>query len=49
MPSALGGKDVGLSGIFPEPERSGAPLNGIPTVQSGVAVLFRGETDGDIW
>jgi hypothetical protein len=33
------GIDVGLSGSFPEPERSGSPAN---------AVLFRGEADGDI-
>ena len=29
LPSARGGKDVGLSGSLPEPERSGSPANGM--------------------
>jgi hypothetical protein len=29
VPSARGGKEVGLSGSFPEPEQSGSPANGM--------------------
>jgi hypothetical protein len=29
VPSARGGNEVGLSGSFPEPERSGSPANGM--------------------
>jgi hypothetical protein len=29
VPSARGGKEVGLYGSFPEPERSGSPANGM--------------------
>jgi hypothetical protein len=29
VPSARGGKDVGLSGSLPEPERSGWPAKGV--------------------
>ncbi len=45
VPSARGGRDVGLSGSLPESERSGSPANG---VESGIAVLFRCNADGDV-